>query len=101
LKLGLIILKNKSQRYLGVQNLTSFFRKYRDLDRLCDQNFWTKIFQGSRRYGGQNIKTPALQHRKISAIGYPTNKDFDLKTQQRQVILLLFSGTLTGFGLTN
>lgn len=98
----MIILKNKSQRYLGVKNLTSFFRKYRDLDRLCDQNFWTKIFQGSRRYyGGQNIKTPALQHRKILVIGYPTNKDFDLKIKQRQVILLLFSGTLTGFGLTN
>ena len=99
--MGLIILKNKSQRCLGSQNLSSFFREYRDLDRLCDQNLWTKIFQGSRRYGGQNIKTPALQHRKILVIGYPTNKDFDLKIKQRQVILLLFSGTLKGFGLTN
>jgi len=91
-------LKNKSQRWLCVQSFSSFIRKYRDIDKLCDRTFWIKNFQGSRRYGGQNITTPALQHRKISVFGYPTSKDFDLKIMQRQIILLLVSGTLTGFG---
>jgi len=52
--------------------------------------------------GGKTSKRRLFSTEKfLQSVGYPTNKDFDLKTQQRQVILLLFSGTLKGFGLTN